>query len=202
MQWQSEQFGAAHEGRAVAVLADGSEPEPVYFDAGSGSTLCRTDDWWVYDGTLGAPLAGALRAACSCGWRGADSHALDWDDVDPDAPHLYDTGGPRGDWARHIADTDARSVPLPAGVTALLERVREELGDLAADDPLAALKAVAVLERTTGEAAWQAARTVEEDAEVEALSWPAVATALGLTEQDARARVDRYTLHPVGSRHL
>ncbi|CAG7645293.1 hypothetical protein SBRY_40121 [Actinacidiphila bryophytorum] len=97
-----------------------SGPEPVYRDAGSGSTLCRTGDRWVCDGTLRASLAGALRGACSCGRRGTACHPLDRDDADPDAPHLHDTGGPRGDWARHIAETDARSV-LTAAVTALLE---------------------------------------------------------------------------------
>lgn len=188
--WQSEEFGAAHEGRAAAVLADGSEPAPVYFDVGSGSTVHRTGDWWVYDGTLRAPLATALRAACSCAWRGATRYPLDWDDVDPDGPHLYDTSGPRSDWAQHVADTEARSVPLPEALVALLRQLGEQLDVLAAEDPLAALRAVAALERTTGEVAQQAAFTVEADA----TSWAVVATALGLTEQDARSRIDRYSL--------
>jgi hypothetical protein len=101
MEWQSEQFGAAHEGRAAAVLADGSEPEPVYFDIGSGGSMHRTSDWWVYDGTLRAPLATGLRAACSCSWRGTTRYPVDWDDVDPHGPHLYDTSGPKSDWAQH-----------------------------------------------------------------------------------------------------
>jgi hypothetical protein len=190
MEWQSEQFGASHEGRAAAVLADGSEPEPVYFDVGSGSTVHHSSDWWVYDGTAGAPLATGLRAACSCAWRGAARYRVDWDDVNDDGPRFYDTSGPRSDWARHIADTEARSVPLPETLTALLRLLGDQLQDLAEEAPLAALKAVAALERTVDDVAQQAAINVE----AEATSWAAVAAALGLTEDDARTQVGGYLL--------
>lgn len=190
MGWQSEQFGAAHEGRAAAVLADGSEPEPVYFDVGSGGSMHRSSDWWVYDGTLRAPRATGLRAACSCSWRGATCYPVDWDDVDPHGPHLYDLSGPRSEWAQHIAQTEARSVPLPEALAALLQRLDEQLADLAEEAPLAALKAVAALERTVHEAARRAALNVEADT----TPWTAVATALGLCERDARSRLGRYAL--------
>ncbi|MGW7328436.1 hypothetical protein ACWGIU_07455 [Streptomyces sp. NPDC054840] len=36
-------LGAAHEGSVGVLLADGSEPGPVYFDVGSGSYVPRTD---------------------------------------------------------------------------------------------------------------------------------------------------------------
>lgn len=188
MEWQSELFGNSHEGRAAAVLADGTEPKPMYFDVGSGSSGYRTSDWWVYDGTLGAPPATDLRGACSCGWRGTACYPVSWGDVDPHRPHLFDTAGPRGDWARHIADVEARSVPLPDVLTCLLDEVSAELERLATDAPLAALKAVAVLERTIGEVAHRAALGAETDT----ASWETIATALGLTEKEARSRLARY----------
>lgn len=137
-----------------------------------------------------APLATDLRAACSCGWRGAARFPLDWDDIDPDRPHLHDTTGPESDWAGHISETEARSVPLPGTLSALLCRLEDELGNLAADAPLAALKAIAALEHTT----YDIARVAALNVEAEATSWTAVAAALGLTEQDARTRVSRYSL--------
>ena len=76
--WQVEEFGAHHEGRAVAVPADGTEPKPVVFDTGNGPHVHRTGEWWVYDGTLRTPRATGLRAGCSCGWRGETVHPLDW----------------------------------------------------------------------------------------------------------------------------
>jgi hypothetical protein len=190
MEWQSEQFGPSHGGRPAAVLADGSEPQPVYFDIGSGSHGHRTSEWWVYDGTLNAPQATGLRAACSCGWRGATRYPLVWDDAVRRHPHLLDTSGPESDWDEHIADVEARSVPLPENLVGLLDRLAEELDRLAADAPLAALKAVAILERVTDSVAHRAALT----AGAEVLSWDAVATALGLTPQDARARLAHYAL--------
>jgi hypothetical protein len=190
MEWQSEEFGPSHEGRPAAVLADGSEPKPVYFDIGSGANGYRTSDWWVYDGTLHAPLATALRAACSCGWRGTTHYPITWDDAIRRHPHLFDTSGPEHDWDRHIADVEARSIPLPENLTSLLDRLEEELDRLASDAPLAALKAVAILERATDSIAHRAALTAEADV----LSWEAIATALGLTPQDARARLTHYAL--------
>lgn len=190
MEWQSEQFGTSHEGRAAAVLADGSEPKPMYFDVGSGGNGYRTSDWWVYDGTLRAPLATDLRGACSCGWRGAARYPVVWEDVVPHRPYLYDTSGPEGDWVRHIDDVEARSVPLPDALTVLLEQVEVALERLADDAPLAALRAVAALERTASEVGHRAALTAEADTD----SWETIATALGLTEQDAHSRLTRYTL--------
>ena len=75
--WKSEEFGPAHEGRARALLADGSEPKPVYFDAGSGCNGYRVSEWWVYNGTLSRPQATHLRGSCSCGWHGARLYQVD-----------------------------------------------------------------------------------------------------------------------------
>ncbi|MFC9619439.1 hypothetical protein ACFTXM_05390 [Streptomyces sp. NPDC056930] len=34
--WETDEFGSEHEGRPGVLLADGTEPGQVYFDAGSG----------------------------------------------------------------------------------------------------------------------------------------------------------------------
>lgn len=84
--WENEGFGASHRGRPGAVLADGTEPKPAIFDLGSGTHFHETSDWWVYDGdTPRAPHATALRAACSCGWRGTALHPVDWQQVTAEA---------------------------------------------------------------------------------------------------------------------
>ncbi|MGW0858718.1 hypothetical protein [Streptomyces sp. NPDC002690] len=101
--WKCEEFGQEHEGRPGVLLADGTEPGPVYFDACSGSTVHRSTDWWVYDGTLGAPVAAELRAVCSCGWRGTARYPLDWAVADGRHPWAYDTTGPESDWDTHPA---------------------------------------------------------------------------------------------------
>ncbi|MGW9116214.1 hypothetical protein ACWGRV_06110 [Streptomyces sp. NPDC055663] len=48
--WETDGFGGEYEGRPGALLADGTEPGPAYFDSGSGSTMHRSTDWYVYDG--------------------------------------------------------------------------------------------------------------------------------------------------------
>ena len=42
MGWKSVEFGDSHEGWTGALLADRSEPGPVYLDAGSGSHMEKT----------------------------------------------------------------------------------------------------------------------------------------------------------------
>ncbi|WNI26747.1 hypothetical protein [Streptomyces sp. ITFR-16] len=177
-------------GRPGAVLPDGSEPEPVFFDTGSGSAVHETSDWWVYDGTLGAPLAAGLRGSCSCGWRGTTLYPLDWQEVaDVGGPDLYDTEGLEAGWDEHIAGTDARTVPVPDDITALVTQLRTRLDALTVQAPLAALRVVGALERTSAGAGRAAAYTVLDDEQ----PWDAVATALGLTEDAAHALVMRHT---------
>ncbi|MGW8378307.1 hypothetical protein [Streptomyces sp. ODS28] len=188
MGWQSEEFGAFHDGRAAAVLRDGSEPKPMCFDMGSGSDFHETDEWWVYDGTLGAPRAAALRGACSCGWRGTPTHPLDWSRIDRRRAYDHDTSGPERDWEGHIEEVEAQTVPLPSPLQELLDQLEQQLGTLAGQAPLAALKAVAALERTTGHIAREAAH----DAQADQPSWEAVGRALGLPAEDARARLAHY----------
>ncbi|MFD0163114.1 hypothetical protein ACFVJH_03020 [Streptomyces decoyicus] len=190
MEWQSEEFGSSHEGMAGAVLADGSEPGPVYLDIGSGSHVHQTSQWWAYNGRLGRQRADHMRGACSCGWRGAPRYPIDWDQANDGRRYDLDTPGPYEDWEEHIGEVESRSVPLPTELAGLLDRLDEQLSALADQAPLAALKAVAALERTTGRVGREAAYA----AEVDAASWEAIGQALGLTEKDARARLTRYSL--------
>lgn len=187
--WETEEFGTSHQGCAGAVLADGSEPKPVVFDLGSGTSMHETSDWWVYDGhTQRVPRATALRGSCSCGWRGTSRYPIDWQAVAAEGPDGYDTGGPHADWKQHMTDVEHRSVPVPEDVVDLITRLRERLDVLADDAPLAALRVVAALEHATAEAAEGAAYAARADAQ----SWDAIATGLGLTESEARSRLHRY----------
>ncbi|WP_172381147.1 hypothetical protein [Streptomyces sp. MNP-20] len=185
--WES-QFGASHEGRAAAVLDDGSEPKPAVFDAGSSAEMYQTSDWWVYDGTLGTPRASALRAACSCGCRGDEQFAIDWERVDPDAPDEYDLSGSYGAWKGHVDEVERQAVPLPADVQDLLEQLQQRLSVLAGDAPLAALRAITALDETLAETGRKAVSGVWQDDP----DWGAIATNLGLTEADSRARLHKY----------
>ncbi|MEU6016819.1 hypothetical protein ABZ826_23050 [Streptomyces sp. NPDC047515] len=188
--WQTEEFGAAHEGRPGVLVADGTEPKPVIFDVGSGPSVHRSSDWWVYDGTLGAPRASEMRAVCSCGWRGDSCYPLDWDAVDRRRPELFDTSGPEEDWDQHIAEVDSAAVPVPKDVLALLTQVEERLDALAGDEPLAALRAIATLERAIADAG----RTAACHARADARTVTEIGRGLGLPARDARSRLLRYTL--------
>ncbi|MEV0415155.1 hypothetical protein AB0I68_31265 [Streptomyces sp. NPDC050448] len=192
MGWLSEEFGSSHEGQAGAVLADGTEPPPVVFDTGSGSSFHESTDWWVYDGTLRRPLAAAVRGSCSCGWRGTAAYFLDWTQVDTDSvyePYL-DLPGPKADWDQHIAEVEARSVPMPAELSGLLQQVRERLDALTDEAPLAALRAVRILERTTKRVGREAAYRAEADD----VSPEVLGQALGLTGSEARSHLVHFAL--------
>ncbi|MGW1126407.1 hypothetical protein [Streptomyces sp. NPDC002526] len=187
--WEIAEFGASHQGRSGAVLPDGSEPQPVVFDLGSGTFMHKTSAWWVYDGhTQRVPQATALRGSCSCGWRGASLYPIDWQRVAAGGPDWYDSSGPRADWKQHMTDVEHRSVPVPEDVADLLARLQERLDGLADDAPLAALRIVAALESAIAEAGAVAAHTARADDQ----SWGTIATGLGLTESEARTRLHRY----------
>ncbi|GAB2785484.1 hypothetical protein [Streptomyces daliensis] len=195
MGWTDRELGSSHEGAPVALLADGSEPKPVYFDAGSGAGGEAVSHWWIYDGTLGAPLAAYLRGSCACGWRGEKRYPVDEAEMTDD-PRGIDTTGPCQDWERHIEEVRGRTVPLPEELEDSLTRVEQQVATLMGDAPLAALRALAGLERIVGSLAPEAAYAVEADE----LSWETVAAALGLTEEKARSRLLRYQLQGMRSR--
>ncbi|MEV8334429.1 hypothetical protein [Streptomyces niveus] len=186
MGWYAEEFGSSHEGRAGVLLADGSEPGPVYLDTGSGADIHRSTDWQLYDGRFG-PLAAYLRGACACGWRGERRYPVDWDEVDFDSED--DPAGPHDDWAAHMDEVESRTVPLPVELEELIERLSKGMAALTRDSPLAALRAVAELERTVERLGRRAAFTAQADD----LSWATICTALGVSEKEARARLARYS---------
>ncbi len=199
MGWQTDEFGSSHQGTAGVLLNDGSEPKPVWIDSGSGGGGHRTSEWWAYNGHHPRPRASHLRASCSCGWRGESRYPIDWEAVG-DAPHrdydVVDLSGPRGDWDRHVEEVEARTVPVPEDVESLLERLEERLGALAGDSPLAALRAVAAVDRIVRRIGWDAAYGVDPDE----TSWDEIGKALGLTEQAAKSRLRSYVPDSVRSR--
>lgn len=189
MGWRTEEFGESHEGIAGAVLADGSEPAPVYLDMGSGATGQATSEWWAYNGRLSRPRAAAYRAACACGWRGT-AYPVDWDLAREDRLEDLDTSGPYDDWWEHIRAVERRTVPLPAELTEVMDRLEEQLAALVDQAPVAALLAVARLERLAESVGREAAYGAEADE----LSSETIGTALGLSPDKARSRLTRYLL--------
>ncbi|MBV9022983.1 MAG: hypothetical protein JO362_04065 [Streptomycetaceae bacterium] len=188
MVWRTEEFGVCHEGIAGAVLADGTEPKPVYLDIGSACAGHETGEWWAYDGTMGRPQAAAFRGSCACGWRGT-SYQIDWDQLGERRLYDLDTSSPHHDWIEHIRTVEHQTVPLPTELTDLIDRLQEQLLTLAGDAPAAALKAVAALERITRSTGREAAYAAEADEQ-----WETLGKALGLSPGKARARVHGYLL--------
>ncbi|MFJ9248411.1 hypothetical protein [Streptomyces sp. NPDC101776] len=187
MAWRSEEFGESHEGIVGAVLADGSEPKSVYIDVGSGSCGLETREWWAYNGWLGRPKAAGWRASCACGWRG-ESHLIDWDQVEDHDLDDLDTSDGYEDWWEHISAVERRTVPLPEQLSELIEQLEERLDALADTAPVAALKAVAMLERMAGRVGKEAAYGAQADD----VSDEALGNALGLSLRMAQSRLDRY----------
>ncbi|MFD9078140.1 hypothetical protein [Streptomyces erythrochromogenes] len=180
--WWTVEFGDAHAG-AVGVLIGGREPGPVYFDVGSGPDVPSTTHWSAYDGRHRRPRAEALRAVCACGWRGAAEYPLD-PAVGGDRP-LYevdvDLAGPLADWNAHLSLVRDKAAPLPEPLAALLVELTEQLTATTEDAPLAALRAVGVLERIAARFGREAAGVLAEDG----VSAEAAATGLGTTPSKA-----------------
>ncbi|WP_280919068.1 hypothetical protein [Streptomyces sp. SPB4] len=190
--WMTEEFGTSHEGAVEVLLADGTVPAPVHFDSGSGTAGHRVSQWSVYDGRPGTPRAAALRAVCSCGWKGPEQQ-LDWEVIG--GRNLVEAGDGQADaceraWDAHTATVEASTIPLPDTITMLLEQLEEEIDKLAKTSPIAAVRAA----RRTAIAAervgyWAARSTLHDHTPRQA------AAALGLTESATRselARLGRY----------
>ncbi|MEU2674092.1 hypothetical protein ABZ622_35580 [Streptomyces sp. NPDC007164] len=84
-----------------------------------------------------------------------------------------------------------RTVSLSADLVALLDQVETRLTALTADEPLAAIRAAATLERMTRRAAADAAYNLDT---VDGPDWDSVAQALGVSRQTARSRLTHYAL--------
>ncbi|MEV8628602.1 hypothetical protein [Streptomyces sp. NPDC051079] len=187
MGWQREGF-ETHVGEVGVLLADGTEPGPVYFDLGSGSHFHESTDWWAYDGSLRHPTATSMRGKCACGWRGERSFPLDWTQVDRRDRDAYDTSGPEKEWEAHMDDVAARTAPLPDDVAGLLRTLRERLDELVDDEPLIVLKAAGKLEALVADYGPIAARYIARGT----IPLPRIAEALGTTEKAARSRLTHY----------
>ncbi|MCX5009424.1 hypothetical protein OG765_00105 [Streptomyces sp. NBC_00555] len=187
-------LGAAHEGSVGVLLEDGTEPGPVYYDVGSGGHVPSATMWHAYDGRYGRPRAAVLRGACSCGWRGAAEYPLNWELLGDQQP-LYeadvDISGPIADYGAHLSVVKEAAVALPADLTALLTELTGRLADLAVQEPLVALKALADLQYVTAQTGADATRAVLGGR----VPIGEVATALGTSEAAARTYVTGY-LHP------
>ncbi|MFJ4685467.1 hypothetical protein [Streptomyces sp. NPDC088789] len=185
--WTTDEFGASHEGSVGVLAADGNVPKAVYFDIESGPTVHSSTHWSIYDGCHGAPQAAALRGVCACAWTGPE-YPLSWNGEED----LEEAGAATADqcmrdWEAHTAEVAEAAIPLPTAVTMLLEQVRDEIERLSESSPLAALRAARNLEITSADLGYWAALSAHDEADDEQ-----VATALGLSEQEARALVARY----------
>ncbi|MFG2979185.1 hypothetical protein ACGFYY_40150 [Streptomyces sp. NPDC048331] len=184
-------LGAAHKGAVGVLLADGTEPGPVYFDVGSGSNMPSSTEWHAYDGRHGRPRGSVLRGRCSCGWRGVAEYPLDWTALPDDRP-LYeadvDLSGPIADYGAHLSVIRDAAVPLPEELTVLLAELVRLLDGLTAEKPLVTLKALAdlryVIAQTGQEAVYELAA---RDVPIEE-----VASALGTSEAAARTYLNDY----------
>lgn len=188
--WTTEEFGTSHAGAVGVLLADGTVPDPVYFDSASSSRGEAVSQWSVYDGRWPhTPRAAALRAVCSCGWAGPE-HRLDWEAI---AGQDLDDGGEDQadaclrDWDGHTAQVEATTVPLPEGITTLLEQLEEEIDKLTQTAPVAAVRAARRLEIAAERVGYWAARGTAGD-----LDTARAAAALGLDEDAARRLMARF----------
>lgn len=104
-----------------------------------------------------------LRAVCSCGWTGPE-HAIDWASIGETVCReaaLTDTC--LQDWDGHTAGVEATTVPLPAEVTDLVERLVEEIEKLARTSPVAVVKAARQLEVAAARLGYWAAHGTHKD---------------------------------------
>ncbi|MFD9569122.1 hypothetical protein ACFWBI_04675 [Streptomyces sp. NPDC059982] len=188
--WTTDEYGSSHEGHVGVLLEDGSVPEPVYFDSGSGSGGQTVSYWSVYDGRRPRrPRAAVLRAVCSCGWTGPE-HPLDWRTIGEQPLReagLDEADACEDDWDEHTVQVEATTVPLPAGVTELLGQLEQEIEKLAKSSPVAAVKAARRLEITAIRIAHWPAHDTRHD-----LTAEQAGAALGLSPAAARSLLARY----------
>ncbi|MFF5106473.1 hypothetical protein [Streptomyces sp. NPDC000134] len=189
--YTTPEFGTSHEGAVGVLLADGTVPEPLYYDAISGPCGRWVSQWSAYDGNslVNAPRAAALRAVCSCGWTGPQ-YPLDWDqigDQDLSCAGAETAATCVKDWDAHTADVERSAISLPSELTALLDQVEEKIELLGMSSPLAALRAVRRLEVIAAQEAYWPTVEISRTAD-----YAQAAAALGLNSNAARALVDRY----------
>ncbi|MFE6703353.1 hypothetical protein [Streptomyces sp. NPDC057718] len=172
MGWQTDQFGSDHEGYAVAVMGDGTEPAPI-----NGNSA-----WWLYNGEDGKPRALAVRAGCACGWRSSEMFPVDFDDEEGTTGYEFDSG-PYAAWDRlHIAPLLGAAVPPE--LSEAIEIVRKMLAGLTISRPLSAVAAATELENLAGGALQRAVTAARDNGS----SWDEVGRSLGRSRQAAHQR--------------
>ncbi|ARE79485.1 hypothetical protein B6R96_36320 (plasmid) [Streptomyces sp. Sge12] len=188
MGWHSDDLPAGHEGYAVAVLADGTEPPPVRTPRTGADGQAYTGEnssWWQYDGQEGRPRAFAVKAGCACGWRSAAMFPVFLEDQDN--TEGFETGdGPFAEWeTEHVGQLISGRIPDDVADT--IEKLRVQLAALADARPLAAVEAAARVEKL-GTARLQQAVT---SAVRGGASWTVIGTATGTTRQAAHQRFSK-----------
>jgi hypothetical protein len=165
-----------HEGFAVAVLADGTEPEPV---EGNNS-------WWVYHGKDGRPLAAAVKAGCACGWRSTETFPVNFEDSEATEGFEF-SDGPFGAWSfEHIASL--LGTAMPRELREALATVAQQLREQSTNRPMVALKAIGQLEKLVGDQAPIAGAAARKDGR----TWHTIGHALGTSRQAAYQRFSRF----------
>ncbi|MFE9426473.1 hypothetical protein ACFYNO_26325 [Kitasatospora sp. NPDC006697] len=169
MSWQDE--SGRHEGYLAAVLTDGTEAVRT-----SGEHAV----WWAYDGADG-PRAVAVRGACGCGWRGSDTHPIDFGD-DEATEGVGARTGPHADWEYHVELAEGA---IPRDVEQLLATLGRRVAELCeAGQAGAALRSLAEADTAVSRARVVAVRGARRDL----YGWEAIARLLELTPELALAR--------------
>jgi hypothetical protein len=176
-----------HEGFTVAVVADGSEPEPLRFPVkGHEGITTQNSGWWLYNGTEGRPLAVAVRGGCECGWRSADTFPLDFDDEES-TEGWEDNTGPFAAWeSEHIASL--LGTAMPTELREALATVAAKMREHATDRPLVTLAAIGHLEKLVGDLAPTAGAAARMDGQ----TWTSIGKALNTSRQAAYQRFSRF----------
>lgn len=174
-----------HEGYCVAVLGDGSEPEPVRVPVAHREGVTTPNSgWWLYDGSApDRPRAVAVKAGCECGWRSTEMFPVDFEDQEATEGFEYNDG-PFAAWGRQHID-QLLGDTVPAELREAIDTVRRMLTGLTESRPLAAVAAAAEVEKL-GTARLQSA--VTSSRAHRGSSWDAIGKALGTSRQAAHQR--------------
>jgi|SRR6476620_11737010 len=176
-----------HEGYAVAVLADGSEPEPIQVPvSGRGDITSPNSAWWLYNGQDGRPLATGVKAGCACGWRSTETFPVDFEDHEATDGFEFNEG-PFAAWSyEHIASLLGTAVPreLRDAIATAARLLREE----STRRPLVALTVIGQLEKLVGDLAPTAGAAARKDGQ----TWNAIGRALNTSRQAAYQRFSRF----------
>ncbi|RSS67357.1 hypothetical protein [Streptomyces sp. WAC06128] len=177
-----------HEGYAVAVLADGSEPEPIQVPIPDRDGITSPNSaWWLYNGQDGRPLAAGVKAGCACGWRSKETFPVDFEDHEATEGFEFNEG-PFAAWSyEHIGSL--LGTAMPPELLAALDTVKAYVEQLVTERPLAALTALTRMESLAA----AHSPTAGAAARSKGATWDAVGKAVGTTRQAAFQRFRKYT---------